>query len=340
MDNELARTEVRSKGHMWLHLPLDSDHSDVVQHVYAGRVMMESCRKHGRLCVVFLNDKGASKKCAMSVLRSTAQNQHEVILRTSGQETWGKCQHIVAPSHVASLVACPFEYRDSNSDSRLVSTLPVIRELGLLQDVLGFMKLGMTSQRRQVGIDDLRERLHGVTRSTYMYKSDLKVIHAFASLRVDPQPYLSVSVNQGFVGWHVDRNNSILRSDTISFGVYQGGFLETDGKKICTRHTWTRFDVHSPHQVQGVSKGTRWSVSLYSPKRTSGLTQRDMRQLRLLGFSVSSFMNVVSALPVDSAPKRRKGQGGEFFYSWNSDDDGDGNDDAQADMNHPELTEF
>eukprot|EP00971_Amphidinium_carterae_P331298 6464784-Amphidinium_carterae.1 len=65
-----------------------------------------------------------------------------------------------------------------------------------------------------------------------------------------------------------------------------------------------------------------------------------MRQLRLLGFPVSSVMNVVSALPVDSAPKRRKGQGGEFFYSWNSDDDADGNDDAQADMNHPELTEF
>eukprot|EP00971_Amphidinium_carterae_P064697 1281900-Amphidinium_carterae.1 len=352
--NVPASKEVRAKGHAWIHLPLDINcaRSDIAQHVYAGRLTMKECSDRGRKCLVYLNDKGVPKAWVSSVLRSAVQYGHPIVLKTYSPHTWGKLTCVGRNERCPPLVRCPFV--SPWKDARIVSTFPLYDDSTLLENVLAYLGTGMDDCRRQLGIDQCIAKLlallskrrcvpkapqrtnvpgarsvllgafgtrgAGVTRSTHVFDKELQLIHALASLRTLPRPYMSVSLNQGAVHWHIDKNNSDAPSDTISFGTYKGGLLETSSEVISTRHVWTTFNAHMPHRVQEVVEGVRWSVSLYSPKKTSGLTRGDMRLLRSLGFPLTE--SHVVALPSQPESKRRKKQeDSDRFYVLESDDD-------------------
>eukprot|EP00971_Amphidinium_carterae_P352137 6492446-Amphidinium_carterae.1 len=371
--NQSARQLVKSQGHSWLHLSLESAGPQymVEQHLYAGRVAMKECLQNQHKCLVFVNDKGVSRGMVSSILRSAVRFGHDIVLKTTGLAPWGKVANIAYGCDFSPMIRCPFVY--AQDDCRLITTFPLLRDTGLLSDILMFLRDGMSECRRQAGVDDLLSRLQcllsarrcirkapqrtnvpgarsvllgafgtrgsGITRVTHMYWKELPLIHALAALRIDPRPYMSISVNQGGVGWHVDKNNRDTHTDTISFGTFKGGLLESQAESapLCTHHSWTRFNAQVPHRVQ-VTKGIRWSISLYSPKKTSGLSGRDMQTLRRLGFPACLSQDFIVALPVEHASKRRRVQGGsdsEYFYGMNSEEEQFDND-----GDHPELTEF
>eukprot|EP00971_Amphidinium_carterae_P160091 3173481-Amphidinium_carterae.2 len=270
--------------------------SDLVQYMYAGRLLMQECRK-GRLCMVFLNNKGVARTVVANVLGSSMQ------ISSCASDYLDCCLGEGAAGVI-------FQYPDDDQ-SCIINALPLIRDSGLVLheawddfnstssrrvDELCMKLCELLSQRRCVCKAPQTPREQTLLRQevcclehlgleypvlldlrvTRAYSKKLPLIHALASLREDPQPYMSVSLNQGGVGWHVDKNNCEFQSDTLSLSDCKEDlaslFVELDAK-------------------------------------------------------------FVVAYLVESPPKKRRGQTDEYYYDWNSADEG-------LDETHAEFTKF
>eukprot|EP00971_Amphidinium_carterae_P336232 6472477-Amphidinium_carterae.2 len=139
---------------------------------------------------------------------------------------------------------------------------------------------------RSIALGAYTTRGLGCTQATWRWFSTLQTIHALARHRSTQECYLSVSVNNGAVSWHVDRNES-SRSWLLCVGNYVGGELQTSKGTISAFRQWIYFDASEPHRVLPVS-GQRWSVSLYTPHHAIKLPSKTWRQLTRAGFPVKA----------------------------------------------------
>eukprot|EP00971_Amphidinium_carterae_P122614 2427689-Amphidinium_carterae.1 len=160
-----------------------------------------------------------------------------------------------------------------------VATIPLCRQRTNLSSVSG------SPEVRSVALGAYTTRGLGCTHATWSWYPVLRVIHELAKHRDVCECYLSVSLNEGGVSWHIDRNES-TRSWLLCVGDFVGGDLQTcEGEQSAYRR-WICFAASQPHRVTPIKSGRRWSVSLYTPHNSEKLPTRTWRQLSRAGFPI------------------------------------------------------
>ena len=102
------------------------------------------------------------------------------------------------------------------------------------------------------------------------------------------------------------RNHEKYLNYTINFGLYEGGHLEVlrgeEWESCAVPLMWIDFTadiIH--HRVREVTKGTRFSVTLFTPSHLERLTPEDWMNLESFGFPVQLY----SEMDSDQAPWSR-----------------------------------
>eukprot|EP00971_Amphidinium_carterae_P032729 644377-Amphidinium_carterae.2 len=128
-----------------------------------------------------------------------------------------------------------------------------------------------------------------------------KALHSLASLHPQNISYTSVVVTKLHVGQEVGphrdlKNDDSVPNHTICFGNFEGGLfqvarkIESDSnvwELIGLARTWVSFYAKSlKHKVSEVTRGTRYSVTYYTPGRLNTIPSGDWECLREHGFPV------------------------------------------------------
>ena len=87
------------------------------------------------------------------------------------------------------------------------------------------------------------------------------------------------------------RNHEEYLNYTINFGQYEGGHLEMlrhdEWQSCAVLLVWTEFTADIiEHRVREVTKGERFSVTLFTPSHLERLSDRDWMNLESKGFPV------------------------------------------------------
>eukprot|EP00971_Amphidinium_carterae_P250377 4970612-Amphidinium_carterae.1 len=211
--------------------------------------------------------------------------------------------HVVVRDSLKQLLWQELPHVYVNGDDIIRSTLPLqLEEETVLQGVLSYLRGGLDSRRIQCGISQMNvqkhalgdlqcpytTRGHGVSKATERHRCILPIIHGLAKLRpvvsgADSAEcrYMSISVNQGSVGWHRDLRNRGW-SWSVSLGRYKGGnLLVKKGGNVNTK--FSRLIV--------VFAGPSPCYKLYTPRDVRILTQKHISELHALGFPVAGMMD-------------------------------------------------
>ena len=128
-------------------------------------------------------------------------------------------------------------------------------------------------QVRGVHFGLLVRRGRGVSSADHQYPEALQALHLLAKCRPLNHVYMAIQVNMLLpphgIQEHLDARN---QGDTwvLSFGNYRGGKLKVkmpDGswKYRDNYQRWVQLSQGTPHQVEAVTEGVRYSVVLYVP---------------------------------------------------------------------------
>ena len=130
-------------------------------------------------------------------------------------------------------------------------------------------------------------------------------MHALAAGCSKELPYLGIYVTQLSEGQglnkHRDyRNHEEYLNYTINFGQYEGGHLEMlrndEWQSCAVPLVWTEFTADIiEHRVREVTKGERFSVTLFTPSHLERLSDRDWMNLESKGFPVHLYAGRASA---------------------------------------------
>ena len=150
-----------------------------------------------------------------------------------------------------------------------------------------------------LGAQTNRGLQHGcVVKRTFQerYQEVLLKVHALAASCSKELPYLGIYVTQLSEGQglnkHKDyRNHEEYLNYTINFGQYEGGHLEMlrndEWQSCAVPLVWTEFTADIiEHRVREVTKGERFSVTLFTPSHLERLSDRDWMNLESKGFPV------------------------------------------------------
>ena len=128
------------------------------------------------------------------------------------------------------------------------------------------------------------------------YQEVLLKVHTLAASCSKEIPYLGIYVTQLSEGQglnkHKDyRNHEEYLNYTINFGQYEGGHLEMlrndEWQSCAVPLVWTEFTADIiEHRVREVTKGVRFSVTLFTPSHLERLSDRDWMNLESKGFPV------------------------------------------------------
>eukprot|EP00971_Amphidinium_carterae_P149563 2965545-Amphidinium_carterae.3 len=139
------------------------------------------------------------------------------------------------------------------------------------------------------------KRRVGIARHTASHVDLMNDIHELARHRPSLMDYTAITLIKSCEGEsvrpHCDRFN-LGESSVISIGNFSGGQLWTESKNgttpapstpvdtkgtlTVTRHSWTILDAANVlHAVMPVTKGTRYSIAIYSPKHLHALEDAD-----------------------------------------------------------------
>ena len=142
------------------------------------------------------------------------------------------------------------------------------------------------------------------------YQEVLLKVHALAASCSKELPYLGIYVTQLSAGQglnrHKDyRNHEEYLNYTINFGQYEGGHLEMlrndEWQSCAVPLVWTEFTADIiEHRVREVTKGERFSVTLFTPSHLERLSDRDWMNLESKGFPVHLYAGRASE--VSKAP--------------------------------------
>ena len=137
------------------------------------------------------------------------------------------------------------------------------------------------------------------------YQEVLTKVHALAASCSKELPYLGIYVTQLSEGQglnkHKDyRNHEEYLNYTINFGQYEGGHLEMlrddEWQSCAVPLVWTEFTADIiEHRVREVTKGERFSVTLFTPSHLERLSDRDWMNLESKGFPVHLYAGRASA---------------------------------------------
>ena len=146
------------------------------------------------------------------------------------------------------------------------------------------------------------------------YQEVLLKVHALAASCSKEIPYLGIYVTQLSEGQglnkHKDyRNHEEYLNYTINFGQYEGGHLEMlrhdEWQSCAVPLVWTEFTADIiEHRVREVTKGVRFSVTLFTPSHLERLSDRDWMNLESKGFPVHLYAGRASA---ETRPQPEKG---------------------------------
>ena len=137
------------------------------------------------------------------------------------------------------------------------------------------------------------------------YQEVLTKVHALAAGCSKELPYLGIYVTQLSEGQglnkHRDyRNHEEYLNYTINFGQYEGGHLEMlrndEWQSCAVPLVWTEFTADIiEHRVREVTRGERFSVTLFTPSHLERLSDRDWMNLESKGFPVHLYAGRASA---------------------------------------------
>ena len=138
------------------------------------------------------------------------------------------------------------------------------------------------------------------------YQEVLTKVHALAAGCSKELPYLGIYVTQLSEGQglnkHRDyRNHEEYLNYTINFGQYEGGHLEMlrneEWQSCAVPLVWTEFTADIiEHRVREVTRGERFSVTLFTPSHLERLSDRDWMNLESKGFPVHLYAGRASAV--------------------------------------------
>ena len=161
-----------------------------------------------------------------------------------------------------------------------------------------------------LGAQTNRGLQHGcVVKRTFQerYQEVLMKVHALAASCSKELPYLGIDVAQLSEGQGLNRHKDYCNHEeylnyTINFGQYEGGHLEMlrndEWQSCAVPLVWTEFTADIiEHRVREVTKGERFSVTLFAPSHLERLSDRDWMNLESKGFPVHLYGGRASAEP-------------------------------------------
>eukprot|EP00971_Amphidinium_carterae_P225817 4478790-Amphidinium_carterae.2 len=134
-------------------------------------------------------------------------------------------------------------------------------------------------------------RGRGIAKATQQFSWLVRLVAKFAH---HLPPYMSIQLNEQRSGVevkkHTDAHNA-SDSYIMCFGDYDGGVLSMHRhgrwQQCPTKHVWHRLPKGAEHLVTNVTRGTRYSLTLFVPTGCEKLPKAVWRQLQSVGFPVA-----------------------------------------------------
>ena len=150
-------------------------------------------------------------------------------------------------------------------------------------------------------------------RTFAQYLPVLKRVHSLARCCTKELPYMGMYLTKLEAGQglsqHKDyRNHPKYLNYTINFGHYEGGHLEMlrndEWESCAVPLMWVELTADIiRHRVREVTKGTRYSLTLFTPSRLERLSQEDWMNLESFGFPVDMYPE--KNIAMSSAPEQQ-----------------------------------